>query len=75
MKPEKRIFFIGQQFRVQVRPPNKNQGSEAEGRMVSARILKLYKNFALCRVNESYNECFDYQQLKESREIKIKRNS
>ncbi|MCM1245929.1 MAG: hypothetical protein NC293_09845 [Roseburia sp.] len=70
MKPEKRIFFIGQQFRVQIEPPPRQKGSEAEGRMVSVRILKLYKNFALCRVNESYNECFEYQQLGKSREIK-----
>lgn len=70
MKPEKKIFFIGQQFRVQVQSPAKNQGTEAEGRMVSARILKLYKRFALCRVNERYNECFEYQQLAQSKEIK-----
>lgn len=70
MKPEKKIFFVGQQFRVQVQRPNKNQGTEAEGRMVSVRILKLYKRFALCRVNEQYNECFEYQQLANSTEIK-----
>lgn len=73
MKPEKKIFFIGQQFRVQVQRPNKNQGTEAEGRMVSVRILKLYKRFALCRVNETYNECFDYQQLAGSREINMEK--
>lgn len=71
MKPEKNIFYIGQQFRVQTEKPNRKAGKGAEGRIVTARILKLYKRFALCRVNERYNECFDYEQLKESAEISM----
>lgn len=72
MKPEKKIFYIGQQFRVQTEKPNRNQGRGAEGRVVTVRILKLYQRFALCRVNERYNECFDYGQLKAAVEISMK---
>ena len=70
MKQTKKIFFVGQQFVVEVEKPNKKLGAGAEGKKASVRILKLYERFALCRVNERYNECFDYKQLLESREIK-----
>lgn len=64
MKNERKIYHIGQRFRVM-----RGENGRYDRRKVSVRILKLYKNFALCRVNERFNECFDYRELAESEEM------
>ena len=64
-KQEKKIFYIGQQFKVK----EKDGDRKSEPRIRNVRILRLCKNFALCRVNERYNECFDYQELGDSKEV------
>ncbi len=59
MKPEKKIFYIGQQLRL-IEYPSGHRGDAVVRNM---KVLKLYRRFALCRVNASYNECFTYEEL------------
>ncbi len=65
MKPEKKIFYIGQQFKV----IEDTRDGRTTPKVKAVKILKLYKGFALCRVNARYNECFTYDVLAAAVEV------
>ena len=50
-------FYIGQILKITETEKN------GDKKRKTIQIKKMYRRFALCKVNSTYNECFSYAQL------------
>lgn len=60
MKSKRTIYYIGQRIEL---PYQEKDGRKVVTRYKRLEILKLYKYFALCKVNGRYSECYPYDVL------------
>ena len=60
MKSKRAIYYIGQRLEI---PYEEKEGRKIVTKYKRVQIIDLYTNFALCKVNGRYNECYPYDVL------------
>ena len=60
MTPKRTIYYIGQRLEI---PYEEKEGWKMVTKYKRVQIIGLYTNFALCKVNGRYRECYPYDVL------------
>ena len=60
MKSKRAIYYIGQRLEI---PYEEKEGRNVVTKYKRVQIIDLYNNFALCKVNGRYRECYPYDVL------------
>lgn len=60
MKSKRTIYYIGQRLEI---PYEEKEGRKMVTKYKRVQIIDLYDNFALCKVNGLYDECYPYDDL------------
>ena len=60
MKSQRTIYYIGQRLKI---PYKEKEGRKMVRKYKRVQIIDLYDNFALCKVNGRYRECYPYDVL------------
>lgn len=60
MKSKRAIYYIGQRLEI---PYEEKEGRNVVTKYKRVQIIDLYDNFALCKVNGRYRECYPYDVL------------
>lgn len=60
MKSKRAIYYIGQRLEI---PYEAKEGRKVVTKYKRVQIIDLYDNFALCKVNGRYRECYPYDVL------------